>query len=126
MKRLYIAAALLSAVAASCLLTHLYLHRQMDRMISALDRVEALYRAGDAQAAAQAAEDFSAEYQRICDRISCYVPHGDLQNSRETAAVLAALIKTRHDEELYTEIARLRFQLVYARQVDDPLLQNIL
>lgn len=126
MKRLYIAAGLMAAVVAACLLTHFYQHRRMDDMVATLDRIEVLCRAGDTQRAVTMAEDFAAEYQRICDRISCYVAHNELRESRETAAILPTLIKTHNDEDLYMEIARLRFQLVYARQVDDPLLPNIL
>lgn len=126
MKRLYVAVALLVAVITACILTHLYQHRQMDRMIATLDRIETLYRNGDTETAVTMAEDFSAAYQRICDRISCYVAHNELRESRETAAILPALLKAHGEEDLYMEIARLRTQLRYVRQVDDPLLQNIL
>lgn len=126
MKRLYIAIALLVSVATSCVLTHLYQHRQMDRMLTTLDRIEAAYRGGDADGAVTVAEDFAAEYQRICDRISCYVAHNELRESRETAALLPTLLQERSEEEIYMEIARLRAQLTFVRQVDDPLLQNIL
>ncbi|MBR3778485.1 MAG: DUF4363 family protein [Clostridia bacterium] len=126
MKRLYIAIALLVSVATSCVLTHLYQHRQMDRMLTTLDRIEAAYRSGDADGAVTVAEDFAAEYQRICDRISCYVAHNELRESRETAALLPTLLREHSEEEIYMEIARLRAQLTFVRQVDDPLLQNIL
>ena len=108
MKRLYIAIALLVSVATSCVLTHLYQHRQMDRMLTTLDRIEAAYRSGDADGAVTVAEDFAAEYQRICDRISCYVAHNELRESRETAALLPTLLRERSKEEIYMEIARLR------------------
>lgn len=126
MKRLYIAAALLTAVVAACVLTHLYQHRQMERMLTALDRIEELYRGGDADKAAATAEDFAAAYQRVSDRISCYVAHNELRESRETAALLPTLLRKHSEEEIYMEIARLRSQLIHIRQVDDPLLQNIL
>ena len=126
MKRLYIAAALLAAVVTACVLTHLYLHRQLDRMVTTLDRIEETYRGGDTDKAVAIARDFAAEYGRICDRISCYVAHNELRESRETAALLPTLLSAHSEEELYMEIARLRAQLTYIRQVDDPLLQNIL
>ena len=126
MKRLYIAVALLAAVTALCVLSHRYQHRQIDRMLTQLDGIEALYRSGDTAAATQAAQDFSVEYRRVSDWISCYVAHGELRESRETAALLATLIGDDDADELYMEIARLREQLRYLRQVDDPLLRNIL
>ena len=47
MKRLYIAAVFLTAVVAACVCTHLYQHRQMDRMLTTLDRIEAALRSKD-------------------------------------------------------------------------------
>ena len=66
------------------------------------------------------------DYQRLSNRISIYVPHGEIRESQETAAMLPALLREGSDEELAMEIARLRVQLKYLQQVDDPLLQNIL
>lgn len=124
MKRLYIAVALLVAVAALCLFSHRYQHRQIDRMLDALDRIETLARDGD-ENAVSVAEEFAAAYRRVSDRISCYVPHGELRESRETAAILPALLE-ENQADVYVEIDRLRSQLRYLQQVDDPLLRNIL
>ena len=124
MKRLYIAVALLAAVAALCLFSHRYQHRQIDRMLDALDRIETLARDGDKDAVS-VAEEFAAAYRRVSDRISCYVPHGELRESRETAAILPALLE-ENQADVYAEIDRLRSQLRYLQQVDDPLLRNIL
>lgn len=125
MKRLYIAAALLAVVTVLCLLSHRYQHRQIDRMLQDLNRIEELARAGDADVI-PLAEKFAAAYRRVSDRISCYVPHGELTQSRETAAILPTLLREGGEEELYMEIARLRSQLLYLQQIDDPLLRNIL
>ncbi|MBR2319691.1 MAG: DUF4363 family protein [Clostridia bacterium] len=126
MKRLYIALLLLVAVVAVCVLSHSYLHRQIDRMLSHLDSIETLARAGDTHRAVQQAEEFSAAYQRVCDRISCYVAHNELRESRETAALLPTLLRRQNEDELWMELARLRSQLLYIRYVDNPNLQNIL
>ena len=126
MKRLYVAAALLAAVVLTCVITHLYQHRQFDRMAATLNRIEETYRLGDTDTAIQIAETFAADYQRISNLISCYVPHGELRESRETAALLPTLLREDSEPELYMEIARLRSHLTYLRQLDDPLLQNIL
>ena len=126
MKRLYIAAVLLAAVAVLCALTHLYHRQQIDRMLIAIDRIEETYRLGDTDRAVKIAEDFAADYQHISDRISCYVPHGELRESRETAALLPTLLREGEREELFMEMTRLRAQLLYIRKVDDPTLQNIL
>lgn len=126
MKRLYVAVALLATVVTACVATHLYLHRQVDRMVHTLDCIEGLYRSGDTEGAVRIAEDFASEYRRVSDHISCYVAHGELRESRETAALLPALLREHSEEELSMEMARLRSQLLYLRQVDDPILQNIL
>ena len=126
MKRLYIAAVLLAAVVVTCVVTHLYQHRQFDRMTATLDRIEEAYRRGDADTAIRMAEAFAEEYQRVSNLISCYVPHGELRESRETAALLPTLLREDSAVEFYMETARLRSQLTYLRQLDDPLQRNIL
>ena len=126
MKRLYIALLLLAAVIGACVLSHRYLHRQTDRMLDTLQRMEELYRNGDTSSATTLAEQFADDYLRVSDRISCYIAHNELRESRETAALLPTLLRTGGEEELWMELARLRSQLQYLRQVDDPLLRNIL
>lgn len=126
MKRLYIALGLLAAVAALCVGAHLYLHSQTDRMLNTLNAIEDAARRGDTATAIDTAHRFAAEYRQVSDRISCYVAHSELRESRETAALLPTLLEDENWEELYMEIARLRSQMEYIRQVDDPLLRNIL
>lgn len=126
MKRLYVAVALLVAVAAICVLSHIYQHRQLDRMLDYIDRIEATARGGDTHHALQLAEEFATTYQRVSNHISCYVPHGELTESRETADLLPSLLRQGNADELWMELARLRSQLRYIQQLDDPSLQNIL
>lgn len=126
MKRLYVAVVLLAAVIMLCVVTHLYQHGEIDDMLAALDGIETTARRGDMAAALSQAEAFAADYQRVSDRVSCYVSHSELRESRETAALLPALLEQGDSEELYMEIFRLRSQLLYIRQVDDPILRNIL
>ena len=126
MKRIYIAVALLAAVVALCVLTHRYQHHEIDRMLATLEDIETAARRGDTDHAIDRATAFAADYQRVSDWISCYVPHGELRESKETAAILPALLEKGVSEELYMEIFRLRTQLATIRQVDDPILRNIL
>lgn len=126
MKRLYIAVVLLTAVIILCILTHGYQHHEIDRMLAALDSIETAARRGDTADALSQATSFAADYQRVSDWVSCYVSHSELRESRETAALLPALLEKGDSEELYMEIYRLRSQLTAIRQVDDPILRNIL
>lgn len=126
MKRLYIALVLLTAVVAACIFTQRYQHHQTQRMLHTLDRIEQLYRSGNTAEAIAEAEAFADDYLRISDRISCYIAHSELRESRETAALLPTLLREHGEEELYMEMARLRAQLMHLQQVDDPILQNIL
>ena len=126
MKRIYVALALLAAVILLCFLAHRYQHSEIDRMLTALDGIETAARRGDTADALSQAERFAADYQRVSDWISCYVSHSELRESRETAALLPALLEKGDSEELYMEIFRLRSQLATIRQVDDPILHNIL
>lgn len=125
MKRLWIAVALLAVVATLCVITHLYQHHRIDEMLHHLDRLETLYRQGDPTAADEA-EEFHQLYGQVCNRISSYVPHGELRESRETAALLATLMRDGNEEECYMELARMRAQLEGLRRVDDLILHNIL
>lgn len=126
MKRLYAALVLLAAVATLCVCTHLYQHNAIDAMLSTLDAIEDAARRGDTAHARSQAETFARTYEQVSDQISCYVSHSELRESRETAAILPALLEKGVSEELYMEIFRLRSQLHYIRQVDDPTLRNIL
>ena len=126
MKRIYMAVALLLLVAALCVTAHLYLHRQTDRMTGQLADIEAAYSRGDTAQALEIAHQFAEEYHRVSDWISCYVAHGELRESRETAALLPSLIQSGDESGLATEMARLRAQIAHIRQVDDPILRNIL
>lgn len=126
MKRLWLAAGLLLLVADACLFASLYQHRQIDRMLGTLDRLEATYETGDTHEAYRLAKTLATDYARVGKVLYCYVAHNDLAESQETAAVLPALILQGGREEMKMEIARLREQLQYLRGIDDPLWQNIL
>lgn len=126
MKRIYIALLLLITVVFLCVLTHRYLHNEIDRMLTVLDSIEHTARQGDTAGALSQATSFATDYQRVSDWISCYVSHSELRESRETAALLPALLEQGDSEELYMEIFRLRSQLQNIQSVDDPIFRNIL
>ena len=126
MKRLYIATALLVAVVTACVLTHRYQHHQLDWMLARLDRIEQLAEEEETEAAVALAKELATDYAKVSDRISCYVAHGELRDSRETAAILPTLLQHGSKTDWQAELCRLRAQLIYLRQIDDPLLQNIL
>ena len=126
MKRIWIALALLAVTLAMCFLTQMFQHRQMSRMLEALDRLEDVYNAGDRADATKIAEEFNRRYQRITGIMDSYVAHNDLAPSRETAALLPVLIRQGGEEELQMELARLREQISHLQNIDDPLPENIL
>ena len=126
MKRIWIALILLGMVLAVCGGGRLYLHRQTDRMLDVLDRLEVAYNQGDTVAAARIAEEYSRTCRQITNVMDCFVPHDEVSPCRETAALLPALIRQGGEEELRMELARMREQLWHLMQVDDPLWGNIL
>lgn len=126
MKRIWIALALLAVTLVMCFLTQAFQHRQMGRMLADLDRLEEVYNAGDRAAAVKIAEEINRNYQRITSIMDCYVAHNDLAASQETAALLPVLIQQGGEEELQMELARLREQIGYLQDIDDPLPENIL
>ncbi len=126
MKRLWVAVALLGVAVALCLAASLYQHRQIDRMLDTLDRLETAYDAGDIGEAKRQAEQLVTDYKAVGRVLYCFIAHSDLAESQETVTLLPALLGQGDQEELKMEIARLREQLRYLREIDDPLWQNIL
>lgn len=126
MKRLWIAAGLLVATVVLCLSTTLYLHRQIDRLLGTLERLEQAYTIGDTEQAHRLAEDLTADYEQVGRILYCFVPHEELAESQETVAVLPALLRQGGEEEFKMELARLREQFGYLRSVDDATVWNIL
>lgn len=126
MKRLWIAAGLLAVAILLCVMTTLYQHRQIDRMLGILEQLEETYTDGDLDKARGLAEKLTQEYETVSRVLYCFVAHNDLAESQETIALLPALIRQGGQEELKMEIARVREQLRYLRGIDDPSLSNIL
>ena len=126
MKRLWIAVALLGIAAGLCLGASLYQHRQIDRMLGTLDRLEQAYTQGDIATAQRLADQLYRDYEAVGRVLYCFIAHSSLENSQETVALLPALLRQGKQEELEMEIARLREQLRYLSTLDDPLWENIL
>jgi len=126
MKRLWVAAVLLCVAAGLCLSASLYQHRQIDRMLDTLDRLETAYNNENTAEAYRFAECLVREYRAVGRVLYCFIAHSDLAASQETVTLLPALLQHGGQEELTMEIARLREQLLHLREIDDPLWQNIL
>lgn len=126
MKRLWIAVGLLTAAVGLCVTVTLYQHRQIDRLLGTLDRLETAYIVGDTAEAHRLAEELVVDYEAVGRVLYCFTAHNELAESQETVAVLPALLRQSGEEELRMEIARLREQFGYLRSVDDPSIWNIL
>lgn len=126
MKRLWIAAGLLCVVVGLCTVTTIYQHRRAEDMLALVDAVEEAYRQGDIPAARQAAQELLETYDSACRIMMCFTAHSDMAESQETVRLLPTLLQANGGEELGMEIARLREELTHLRNVDDPLLWNIL
>ena len=126
MKRLWFGVGLLLAVVGLCVGTQRYLYRQTAVLLSYLDRLEENYRAGDEAAAADWARRIAEEYEQRTAPMDCFLAHSDLEDSRETAVLLPAVLEQDGREELLMEIARLREQLEHLRNIDSPNWRNVL
>ena len=127
MKRLWIAVGLLGLAVGLCLAASLYQHRHIDKMLNTLDRLESAYESGNTTEAHKLAVQMAEEYEKIGRVLYCFIAHSDLEESQETVTLLPALLQQGgQEEELPMEIARLREQLLYLQEIDDPLWQNIL
>ena len=126
MKRLWFGVGLMLAVVGLCVGTQLYLHRQTEVLLSYLDGLEESYRAGDQEGAADWAQRIAEEYEQRTAPMDCFLAHSDLEDSRETAVLLLAVLEQDGREELLMELARLREQLEHLRHIDTPNWRNIL
>ncbi|MBQ6848740.1 MAG: DUF4363 family protein [Clostridia bacterium] len=126
MKRLWIAAVILCGVVGLCISSSLYRHRHIDRMLDTLDRLEQAYSQRDTAHAQQLAEDLARYYEKSSRVLLCYTTHSDMAESQETVALLPTLLQQGSGDELQMEMARLRAEFTYLKQIDDPLLWNIL
>ena len=126
MKRLWIAVVILCGVVALCGGSSRYRHRSVAKMLDTLDRLEQAVATDNAADAEQLAEELTRYYEQSSRVLLCYTTHSDMTESQETVALLPTLLRQGSEDELQMEIARLRAELDYLRQIDDPLLQNIL
>jgi len=126
MKRLWVAAGMIAAVVALCVTVVLYQHRQIDKMLVQLDRLEQVYDSGDRDAARSIAQDMATDYKAVGRVLFCFVTHNEMADSQETVALLPDLVMQQGEEELRMEIARLREQLTYLRGIDDLRWENVL
>lgn len=124
MKRLWLAAALLLAVVGLCVATQAYMRRQTDTLLSALEALEASYSEGDFADTRRLAKKLAEDYTRRTRLMYCFVAHSDLEDSRETVALLPALLE-REQEDALAEMARLREQLKHLREIDLPTPENV-
>lgn len=81
MRRLWIGLLLLLAVVGLCVVSQVYQHRQIDRLLETLDALPT----------PAAAEDFRTEYTRRTRLFPCFMSHADLSGIEETVAVLPAV-----------------------------------
>lgn len=126
MKRLWVAVALFVLVVGLCTGTQMYLRRQTAVLLSYLDELEADFRSDRVAEASEWADRIAQEYEQRTAPMDCFVAHSDLEDGRETAVLLPAVMEQGGWEELLMEIARLREQLEHLRRIDSPTLRNIL
>ena len=126
MKRLWLAIALLGAATALCVASQLYLHQQMRTHLEQLQTLEDAYTAGDNEATLRIAQQLATEYEKSASFMECFISHNDLENSRETAALLPAILGQDNREEFLMETARLREQLLHLQGIDRPVWRNVL
>ncbi|MBQ9860486.1 MAG: DUF4363 family protein [Clostridia bacterium] len=126
MKRLWAAVALFLLVIGLCTGTQMYLRRQTTVLLSYLDELEASYLNKKRNEAVAWAHRIAEEYEQRTAPMDCFVAHSDLEDSRETAVMLPAIVEQDGREELLMEVARLREQLEHLRQIDRPTWRNVL
>ena len=115
MRRLWIGLLLLLAVVGLCVVSQVYQHRQIDRLLETLDALPT----------PAAAEDFRTEYTRRTRLFPCFMSHADLSGIEETVAVLPAVAAGGDEDELRQTVALCRAQLERLRTTELPIWQNV-
>lgn len=126
MKRLWIALILFALVGGLCTFSVIYQRRQIDALLTELDRLETVYEQGNTVESHRLATDLQMAYHRRTALFPCFISHDDLANSQETVATLPASLKEDNPEEFLLETARLRAQLEWLLEVDSPTWENVL
>ena len=124
MKRMWIAAGLLLAVAALCVGTLFFQLETVDRLEAELDAAAHAVAAGAADAEEKVAS-FAEDAKSAGDAVAFMARHADGHPLRESAALLPTLLAAGDRADFDTEVARCRFLLSELREAEKPLFGNI-
>jgi len=86
MKRLIVAAVLLIAVLAACIVTNNAVNRNTAYLIGLLDRIEEAYTAGSREDCAALTDQFVMEFHEKTRWFPFFMRHADISKIEETAA----------------------------------------
>lgn len=126
MRRLWVALILFATVTGLCTFSVVYQRRQIDALLSGLERLETVYGQGDLAESRRLAADLQTDYHRRTALFPCFISHDDLADSQGTVATLPAALEEDNPEEFLLETARLRAQLEWLLEVDSPTWENVL
>lgn len=124
MKRMWIAAGLLLAVAALCVGTLVFQLETVDRLEAGLDDAANAVAEGAADAKEKVAA-FAKDAESAGDAVAFMARHADGHPLRESAALLPTLLEAGDLADFETEVARCRFLLSELREAEKPLFGNI-
>ena len=124
MKRMWIAAGLLLAVAALCVGTLFFQLETVERLEAELDAAANAVEEG-AEDAEEKVAAFAEDAKSAGDAVAFMARHADGHPLRERAALLPTLLESGDRADFETEVARCRFLLTELREVEKPLFGNI-
>ena len=126
MKRLIVAAVLLVAVLAACVVTNNAVNRNTAYLIGLLDRIEETYTTGDQKECAALTEQFVTEFHEKTRWFPFFMRHADISKIEETAATLPSILEYEGNDHFVSELLRCRNQLETLAQLEQPTPENIL
>lgn len=126
MKRLIVAAVLLAAVLAACIVTNNAVNRSTAYLIGLLDRVEQAYTAGDREECAALTVQFVEEFHEKTRYLPFFMRHADISKIEETAVTLPSILRYEGDDHFASELIRCRNQLEKLAELEQPTPENIL
>lgn len=126
MKRVLLAFALLTAVAAGCVLSIMTEKRTTDLLIDMTDRIEEAFDAEEFDRALTLTEEFTEEFTKRTKHFTFFMRHSDVSKIEENVITLPILLEAGDHEHFPAELARCRNQLDKLGELELPSFDNIL
>lgn len=126
MKRMIVSAVLLLIIGSICLVALYVQQAGTTELLELLEQMDTAFSAGDLDACERLSEQFPREVEKKVPVFSLFLQHKDLKDIQELSVMLPVLLRQEDHAHYYSELARCRNILERLRELEYPVLQNIL